>query len=72
MMRPSRLTHGMRSSRVFQARAMRPSGLSIRAASRSAASWSNQWKAWAATTTSTLRVATGTASAEAVTTRRSG
>ena len=53
MIAPRRRTQGMRSSRTFQHRAMRPSDLSIRAASARARSASNQWKACAATTVST-------------------
>ena len=53
MIAPSLRTHGIRSSRSFQTSAMRPSGLSIRAASRQRRSASNQWNACAATTVST-------------------
>ena len=60
-----RRTHGMRSSRLFHTRATWPPGLSTRAISGSAASWSNQWKACATTTTSTERSLAGISSAVA-------
>ena len=52
---PRRRTQGTRSSRRFQARAIRPPGRSTRAISGRARSRSNQWKAWPATTRSVER-----------------
>ena len=72
MIRPSRLTHGIRSSRWFQTRESRPRGLSTRAISGSARSWSNQWKACALTTTSYDESPAGISSAGACETRTSG
>ena len=67
-----RRTHGMRSSRLFHTSATWPPGLSTRAISGSAASWSNQWKACATTTTSTERSLAGISSAVATLALTSG
>ena len=69
---PSLRTHGIFSLRRFQTRERWPPGRSTRAISGSACSRSNQWKDWAATTTSTERSGTGSSSAEACVDRVSG
>ena len=72
MIVPSRRTHGTRSSRWFQTSESRPPVLRTRAISGSARSWSNQWKAWAETTTSYERSPAGISSADACEVRTSG
>ena len=62
----------MRWSKEFHTSATCPPGLRTRAISGIATSWSNQWKAWAATTTSTLRSLAGISSAPATLALTSG
>ena len=60
-------TMGSDSSRSFQIRASQPSGRRTRSISASATSGSNQWKAWATTTASTVPPPRGMCSAVAPT-----
>src|SRR4029077_18898274 len=68
----SSATQPIESSRMFQSRPNTPPGRSTRAISSSAASLSNQWKAWPTSTASTLSSSSGICSAAPACTGTSG